>query len=118
MRGTADFIKVWIHRDPVDMRRSIDGLSAIVRNSMKLAVGDHRHLFVFSGRCRSRIKILHWDKTGFVVWYKLLEKSRFPWPFGDVSHIAIEPETLDYLLAGIDIFKIRPHERVNIAANW
>lgn len=118
MRGTTDFVKVWIHRDPVDMRRSIDGLGAIVRNSMKLAVGDPRHLFVFSGRCRSRVKILHWDKTGFAVWYKRLEKSRFPWPSGEIAYVEIDPETLGYLLAGIDVFKIRPHERVNIAANW
>lgn len=100
------------------MRRSIDGLGAIVRNAMRIALNDEQNLFVFSGRCRTRVKILHWDKTGFVVWYKRLEKSRFPWPKGDDAYVEIEPHVLTWLLDGIDVFRIRPHEKVDIAASW
>lgn len=72
-----DDVPVYVHRQPVDFRKSINGLSVLVQESMTLDVFSSA-LFVFG--CRGRNKILYWDKTGFCLWYKRLEKDKFKWP--------------------------------------
>ena len=62
-----------------DMRKSIDGLAAIVEGSFKLSPFDDA-LFVFCNGQRDRIKILQWDSDGFVLYFKRLEKGHFRWP--------------------------------------
>ncbi|HEX4493089.1 MAG TPA: IS66 family insertion sequence element accessory protein TnpB [Acidimicrobiia bacterium] len=71
---------MWVHREPVDMRKSFDTLAAIVRVNMKsdLLLGE---VFVFVGRRRRHAKALWWDGTGLVVHAKRLARIRFsaPW---------------------------------------
>ncbi|MFN7728335.1 MAG: IS66 family insertion sequence element accessory protein TnpB [Bdellovibrio sp.] len=76
MKSPGDFKKVFIHKEPVDMRKAMNGLSAIVQQA---DMGDlmQPHLFVFSGRRRNVIKILYFDKSGFCLWQKRLEVERF-----------------------------------------
>lgn len=73
-------VRVWVHREPVDMRKSFDTLAAVVRLQMKHDVlgGD---LFVFVGRRRRHAKVLWWDGTGMIVLAKRLARIRFaaPW---------------------------------------
>lgn len=126
MRALSDFPKIFIYRKIVDFRKSIDGLSAVVEREMgeKPFSGA---LFIFMGRRRDRIKILYWDQTGFAIWYKRLEEARFAWPrklrypqSSDVDNdldisvsIAMTPEELTWLLAGVDVWKIKRHEKLN-----
>jgi transposase len=117
MRSLEDFDGVFLHRDVIDMRRSIDGLSAIVRHEMQLDLTE-KYLFVFVGRSKDRLKILYWDRTGFSLWYKRLEKSKFPWPKSGDSVRKLAPKALGWILDGIDIFKIKPHESVPLDKNW
>lgn len=72
-------VQVWLATEPVDMRRGHDGLLALVR---VLGIADpySGHLFVFLGRRADRCKILFWDRGGFVVAYKRLERGRFRLP--------------------------------------
>ena len=70
---------IYLHREPVDFRKSINGLSALVQESMALDVFS-ASLFVFGNRGRDKIKILFWDKTGFCLFYKRLERDKFKWP--------------------------------------
>jgi transposase len=74
MRALSSFDGVFLHREPVDMRKSIDGLSAIIRHEIGKPVCG-RFLFVFAGRSRDRIKVLYFDRTGYALWYKRLEKA-------------------------------------------
>jgi len=70
---------VYLHREAVDFRKAINGLSVIVQEEMKLNPFD-RSIFVFCNKRRSQLKVLYWDQSGFVLWQKRLEKSKFKWP--------------------------------------
>jgi transposase len=63
------------------------------------------HLFLFCNRTRKLLKIIWWDRTGFCLWLKRLEKDTFPWPKADSDTIEIDVERLRMLLSGIDFWK-------------
>ena len=105
-----DSVKVYLHRDPVDFRKAINGLSVIVSDDMALSPFD-KQLFVFCNRQRNQLKALYWDDTGFALWQKRLEKEKFKWPTGDtLAKIAITAEQWMWLLRGFDISRIKPHK--------
>jgi len=68
-------VRVYLCTTPCDMRRSFDGLHALVTSVMQLDAFAG-HLFVFSNRRRDRVKILSWDHDGFVVWAKRLDRGQ------------------------------------------
>jgi len=93
--------RVYLTLGGTDMRKAINGLSILVEQAMGLNPfsGD---LFVFCNRQRTIIKILYWDKNGFALWIKRLEKHRFKWPNAVEEVITIGPKELEWLLAGLD----------------
>ncbi len=106
------FSGIYLHRDRVDFRKSIDGLAAIVEQEMGLDVFG-RHLFIFCDRRRKRLKVLYWDATGFALWYKRLERDRFAWPKSHADEaIVIDAQQLAWLLSGYDIWRMKPHKKV------
>ena len=117
MRSLEHFSSVHLHRDPVDMRKSIDGLSLIVLEELNLSF-DAEKLFVFVSRCGKKLKILYWDRSGFALWYKRLEKQKFHWPQGyDDEVIASNAEQLQKLLFGFDVFQ-KPHDYLQYNQIW
>lgn len=92
---------VYLHRDFVDFRKAINGLAAMVEDELPLMSGA---LFVFCNKGRDKLKILYWDKTGFALWHKRLEKDKFKWPtqLPDV-HIELNEAHLHWLLSGFDV---------------
>lgn len=103
-------LQVYLYADPVDMRKSIDGLSVLVEQEMALSPMTGA-LFVFCNRGRDKIKLLFWERNGFVVWYKRLENQRFRWPkAGDVLNLT--GQELNWLLDGFDLFDNQPHRAV------
>lgn len=86
-----------------DMRKSINGLAAIVENGIKLDVYNGA-LFVFCNRQRDRVKILEWDGDGFWLYFKRLEKGHFRWPkLGDETTMTLTGEELTILLGGAKV---------------
>lgn len=71
--------RIFVCRELTDMRRSFEGLSGMVRQVIE-ADPVSGHLFVFLGRSRTAVKILYWDRTGFVIWYKKLQRGTFTLP--------------------------------------
>ena len=95
------------------MRKSIDGLAALVENELELSPMTEA-LFVFCNRGRDKIKMLYWERNGFVLWYKRLEKQRFRWPRQPAfSYEKRDGRDLNYLLDGFDIWQQRPHQTLH-----
>lgn len=113
MRSPSEFEGVLIHRDPIDMRNAINGLSAIVSAAgMGELMGPY--LFVFCGKRRGLIKVLYFDKSGFALWQKRLEKDKFPWPNKHTDNvIKLTPEQFKWLLDGYDVWKMKPFEALH-----
>ena len=100
-------VQVYLYTEPVDMRKSIDGLSVLVEQEMALSP-TLEAVFVFCNRGRDKIKLLCWERNGFIVWYKRLEKQRFRWPRSGGT-LNLSGQELNWLLDGFDIFNNQPH---------
>jgi transposase len=103
--------RVYLACGKTDMRKSINGLSAIVESSFKLDPFDGA-LFVFCNRNRDRVKILEWDGDGFWLYFKRLEKGHFRWPaVGDSATMTLTGEELSILLGGARVeLKLKRNE--------
>jgi len=108
----ASDVRACICRDPVDMRKSIDGLCYLVEPllAQKPASGN---LFVFVARDRSKVKILYWDRTRFALWYKRLEHGHFPSPAA-LAQRGFTLAELNAWLEGIEIPAREPHRAVAV----
>ena len=69
-------VRVWLYTRPTDMRKSFDGLAALVRNALQ-EDPTSGHLFVFLNRKRTQMKVLYFDRSGYCLWSKRLERGRF-----------------------------------------
>lgn len=104
-------VKVYLARASVDMRQGHDGLTAIIRQwGLEPYSG---HIFVFLGKRLDRAKLLYWDRSGFVLLYKRLERGRFrPPPVTDTAtQVQIESVQLMLLLEGIDFSRVKSPKR-------
>ena len=104
-------VRVYLCTSPCDMRKSFDGLQAIVANTLELdALAGH--LFVFASRRRDRVKILYWDRDGFAVWAKRLEEGTYAMPFdAQQPRQEITAQELGALLSGIDLSQAKRRKR-------
>ena len=103
-------VPVYLHRQPVDFRKSINGLVQVVEQAMGHSPME-RALFVFGPRSRDKVKVLYWDRTGFCLWTKRLEKDRFKWPrTAEEDVLTLDAEQFDWLLRGLDVLRMKPHE--------
>lgn len=105
-------IPIYLHKAPVDFRKSINGLSVIVAESMQLPITEPG-LFVFCNKSRRQLKVLYWDATGFALWQKRLERDKFKWPKDpNFTVVTLNHEQWCWLLRGFDIAKINPHSPI------
>ena len=113
MKDVSFFSKIYLATKPVDFRKQIAGLSAIVGSQFDLDCFENRSIFIFTNRKKSSIKMLYWDSTGFAIWMKKLEESKFKWPKATKGiRISLSARELKWLLQGIDISSLTPHEPV------
>ena len=100
-------LKVYLHREPIDFRLSINGLAVLVEKALGMSPFA-ACVYVFSNRRRNRVKILGWDRNGFWLLLKRLEGDRFTWPT-EMAMPTLTIEQLHWLLEGIDIAVVRRH---------
>lgn len=106
-------VRVYLCLTACDMRKSFDGLQALVREYLHLDAFAG-HLFVFVSRRRDRIKILYWDRDGFAVWSKRLEEGAYAVPLAGSAEECrreITAQELGALLSGIDLEHARRRKR-------
>lgn len=99
-------VRIYVATGATDLRRSIDGLAALVRQRFDLDPLSG-HLFLFRNRRGDRLKILAWDQGGFWVLYKRLERGTFAWPREDDGPVILRSSELLLLLAGVDLAQTR-----------
>jgi transposase len=98
--------KIWVYRNAVDFRASIDGLSYLVVNELKQ--NPKEGVYLFFNRGRDKIKGLSWHKNGFVLFYKRLEVGRFDMNFNHATGtIEVNPDEFGWLLAGLEWQKMK-----------
>ena len=104
-------VRIYLAAGAVDLRKSIDGLGAIVSERGHDVYSGH--LYVFTSRRGDRIKILTWEAGGFVLYYKRLERGRFRLPEIRAGQVEVELEAtqLAMLLDGIDVQRVQPPRR-------
>jgi len=108
--------KVYVATFPVDMRKSFDTLSAIVREHLGLNPLSGS-LFLFFNKKGDKVKVLFWDRNGYCQYYKRLQRGRFKRPEGGSAgarHLVIDEMALKMLLEGMDLRKVQRATPVNI----
>ena len=104
---------VYLARGSTDLRKSIDGLAAIVSLTFERNVCDGS-LFVFCNRRRDKLKILFWDHNGFWLYYRRLERGTFRWPgVGDGPAMAVSRRQLQWLLDGLALEQRQSHPAIH-----
>ena len=108
MLSVAAGARVYLATEPVDLRRGHDGLTALVRGRFKMDPLEG-HLFVFVGRRIDRVKVLFWDRGGFVVYYKRFARGRFQMPkvVAGADRVVLDSTELAMLLGGFELVGAR-----------
>jgi transposase len=112
MIAIAAHTRVFLAPGATDMRKAINALSILVEAALEMNPFAG-HLFVFCNRKKTTLKVLYWDRNGFALWQKRLEKHRFQWPQNTQQVMEIGSRELSFLLEGLDIGSLKPHERLH-----
>ena len=116
MLALPSTVSVFMCAQPTDMRRSFDGLSALVTQVIEQSPVSG-HLFVFFNRGRNRVKILFWDRSGFCLFYKRLEQGVFHlpvWKEPATRSVTLRASDLSLILEGIDLNGAKRYRRYQL----
>lgn len=102
--------KVWLCTQPTDMRKSFNGLSALVKNTLQENPVSGQ-CFVFINRRKTQIKLLYFDGSGYCIWMKRLEQGQFHGSHNDVLKASISWTELQMMIDGIEVQKIKKYKR-------
>jgi len=108
-------VRIWLYNQPTDMRKSFDGLCALIRNQLQEEPTSGQ-LFVFINRRKTHLKILYFDGAGFCIWFKRLEQGQFNVRSGSHDKQLFSWVQLKLLLDGLEVKKIRQYKRYSHAA--
>jgi transposase len=112
MISPPSHVRVFLAPGSTDMRKAINTLSILVEDILRLDPFSG-HLFVFCNRARTNLKVLYWDRNGFCLWQKRLEKHHFTWPQDKNEVMEIGARELSFILEGLDIRAVKPLENLN-----
>lgn len=108
-------VRIFLSREPADMRRSFAGLCGMVRDGLQ-ADPLSGHLYCFRNKRGDKLKILYFDRTGLAIWYKRLEMGRFHWPPSDAACVELNAGEIAFLLEGVDWKSLKLHKRFSLQA--
>lgn len=111
MKRPSDFKRIMLYREACDMRKQINGLAEIVQESMEEDPFS-ADLYLFCNRKKDILKAVYFDRAGFCLWVKKLDKQRFPWlRKHNQPKVVVRAEDLELIFDGVDVFK--RHEKLN-----
>ena len=96
-------VRIFVRPGATDLRKQINGLAAMAQGEMSQDLFSGS-LFVFCNKTRKILKVLYWDRTGFALWQKKLERHRFPWPKTEEAAKEIAVNQFRMVLDGIDFW--------------
>ena len=91
---------IWLSCDPIDFRKSIDGLCEVVQTQFDIL--PHQGIFIFLNNARNRVKILLWHTNGFMLIYKRFESGKLVMRTTEENKVELNPDQLNWLLLGVD----------------
>jgi len=106
-------VRIYLCKEPTDMRRSFDSLAMMVQGVIKQDPLSG-HVFVFCNKRGNSLKLLYWDRDGYAIWYKRLEKGTFKIPLNVTEDQGLEHHQLAMMLEGIDFTKIKRTRRFSL----
>jgi transposase len=104
--------RVYLATGRTDMRKAINGLSMLVQGALELDPFSG-HLFAFCNRRRNLVKLLYWDRNGFCLWMKRIERQKFRWPETAAAVMELDLRQLRWVLEGLELSKIRGHRQLS-----
>jgi transposase len=104
--------RVYVATGGTDMRKAINGLSMLVQGALELDPFSG-HLFAFCNRRRNVVKVLYWDRNGFCLWMKRIERQKFRWPETAATVMELDLRQLRWVLEGLELSKIRGHRQLS-----
>ena len=102
MESKFSFTNIYIAKDPIDFRKGMGGLAALVQDQFKLSPFDES-LFIFTNRSKDRIKCLYYDGTGTWLFYKVLNSGHFDWRITGDGIVSVTSQQMNWLLDGLNM---------------
>lgn len=114
MLKLSENVKVYLCVEPYDMRKSINGLTAVIGDVFH-QLPQSESLFIFSNRGKDKVKCIFWDKNGFVLYYKRMERGKFCFSkeLKQLGNIELTQTQLEWLLAGLDFITMGKFPELN-----
>ena len=110
MRPRIDLPRVYLCRRLVDFRKGMRALAVLVEQELGLEPFAET-VYVFANRRRTAVKCLAWERNGFCLWHKHLERERFKWPLErEEAVVTLTGQELHWLLDGLDLRHLRGHK--------
>jgi len=107
--------KLWFYKQPIDFRKQIDGLVVLLADQLNQNPTSGQ-IFIFRSRRGDRVKILFWERNGFWLLYKRLEKGRFKFPDISDNQLELNSEQFHWLLSGLNMMEHRPFPAIHPTA--
>lgn len=117
MLALSNALRYFLYRDDTDMRKGFDGLSGVVRQALNKdpLSGD---VFIFLNKRRTQIKLLLWERDGFSIYHKRLERGTYELPLhSDIHTVELRSDELMLILQGISLKSVRRRERFDSTKN-
>tara|TARA_R110001583_G_scaffold137364_1_gene289059 strand:+ start:41 stop:409 length:369 start_codon:yes stop_codon:yes gene_type:complete len=112
LRPSLDIPQVYLYRAPVDFRKQVNGLAALIEQELGHSPFTGA-LYAFTNRHHNKIKCLMWENNGFVLYYKSLAEDKFKWPSPSDDVLSLTGEQINWLLDGYDISLLKGHQKLH-----
>ena len=112
LRPSLDIPQIYLYRAPVDFRKQVNGLAALVEQELGHSPFTGA-LYAFTNRHHNKIKCLMWENNGFVLYYKSLAEDKFKWPSPSDDVLSLTGEQINWLLDGYDISLLKGHQKLH-----